>query len=100
MTARDAANATDNGGTDTLAGLVAAKKPIICENQTFALCAGASCFVFNNVAYCTCDIKKCPSSDDLGHFVSVRKGGSGSSVGDVMRPAGDAASGGWRWSGV
>jgi hypothetical protein len=40
----------------------------------------------------------CPSSDSLGHFVSLRKGGSGSSVGDVMPPAGDAASGGWRWS--
>ena len=42
--------------------------------------------------------QNCPSSNSLGQFVSVRKGGSGSSVGDVMRPAGDAASGGWRWS--
>jgi hypothetical protein len=46
------------------------------------------------------DIAECPSSDDLGHFVSVRKGGSGSSRFDVMRPAGDAASGGLRWFGV
>lgn len=30
----------------------------ICNNQTYALCATASCFVFNGVAYCTCDIKK------------------------------------------
>jgi bifunctional non-homologous end joining protein LigD len=44
------------------------------------------------------DYGDCPSSDSLGHFVSLRKGGSGSSVGDVMPPAGDAASGGWRWS--
>jgi adenine-specific DNA-methyltransferase len=43
-------------------------------------------------------VADCPSSDSLGHFVSLRKGGSGSSCGDVMPPAGDAASGGWRWS--
>ena len=43
---------------------------------------------------------ECPSSDELGHFVSVRKGGSGSSGCDVMPPADDAASGGLRWSGV
>jgi hypothetical protein len=30
----------------------------ICHDQTYALCAVASCFVFNEVAYCTCDIKK------------------------------------------
>ncbi len=29
----------------------------ILENQTYALCATASCFVFNNVAYCKCDVK-------------------------------------------
>ena len=43
---------------------------------------------------------QCPSSDELGHFVSVRKGGSGSSGCDVMPPADDAACGGLRWSGV
>ena len=30
----------------------------ICHDQTYALCAVASCFVFNGLAYCTCDIKK------------------------------------------
>ena len=30
----------------------------ICHDQTYALCAVASCFVFNNVSYCTCDVKK------------------------------------------
>jgi hypothetical protein len=30
----------------------------ICHNQTYALCAVASCFVFNGVAYCTCDVEK------------------------------------------
>ena len=28
-----------------------------CLNQTYALCAVASCFVFNEVAYCRCDVK-------------------------------------------
>jgi hypothetical protein len=37
---------------------LAQDKPMICENQTYALCAGASCFVFNDVAYCTCNVKK------------------------------------------
>jgi hypothetical protein len=29
----------------------------ICKGQTYALCAVASCFVFNGVAYCKCDVK-------------------------------------------
>lgn len=29
----------------------------ICKNQTYALCATAKCFVYDNVAYCKCDIK-------------------------------------------
>lgn len=29
----------------------------ICKNQTYALCAAASCFVFNEVSYCKCNIK-------------------------------------------
>jgi hypothetical protein len=29
----------------------------ILDNQTYALCAVASCFVFNGVAYCKCDVK-------------------------------------------
>jgi hypothetical protein len=28
----------------------------ILNNQTYALCAVASCFVFNEVAYCECDV--------------------------------------------
>ena len=28
----------------------------ILDNQTYALCATASCLVFNEVAYCTCDV--------------------------------------------
>lgn len=30
----------------------------ICHDQTYALCAVSSCFVFNGVAYCTCDVKQ------------------------------------------
>ena len=29
----------------------------VCAGQTYALCAVASCFVFNEVAYCKCDVK-------------------------------------------
>jgi hypothetical protein len=29
----------------------------VCKGQTYALCAVASCFVFNEVAYCGCDVK-------------------------------------------
>jgi hypothetical protein len=29
----------------------------ILHNQTYALCAVSSCFVFNEVAYCKCDVK-------------------------------------------
>jgi hypothetical protein len=29
----------------------------ICENQTYALCAVASCFVLNGLSYCKCDVK-------------------------------------------
>jgi hypothetical protein len=29
----------------------------ILDNQTYALCAVASCFVFNGVAYCKCDVE-------------------------------------------
>jgi hypothetical protein len=31
---------------------------VICEDQQYALCAAASCFVYNGLAYCKCDILK------------------------------------------
>src|SRR5487761_1472988 len=31
---------------------------VICNNQKYALCAEASCFVYNFVAYCQCDVKR------------------------------------------
>jgi hypothetical protein len=37
----------------------AASKPFtICDDQTYALCATATCTMFNNVAYCRCDVEK------------------------------------------
>jgi len=36
----------------------------ICRNQTYALCATAQCFVFNQVSYCKCDI-------ELGNSISL-----------------------------
>lgn len=30
----------------------------ICQDQTYALCATARCFVFNEVAYCRCDVER------------------------------------------
>jgi hypothetical protein len=31
---------------------------VICENQRYALCAEASCFVYDQVAYCKCDVRQ------------------------------------------
>ena len=38
---------------------------VVCENQPYALCAEASCFVYDGVAYCKCDIKR-------GHSISLQ----------------------------
>jgi hypothetical protein len=42
--------------SEDLAQLLGQDKPAICPNQTYALCAGASCFIYNKVAYCTCEV--------------------------------------------
>jgi hypothetical protein len=42
----------------------------------------------------------CPSSDDLRQFGCFQEGGSGSSVVEIKRHAGDAANDDLRWSGV
>jgi hypothetical protein len=31
---------------------------VVCQDQTYALCAAASCFIYNLVAYCQCDVMK------------------------------------------
>ena len=40
----------------------------VCRKQIYALCATASCFVFNGVAYCTCDVKKGKSISESFEF--------------------------------
>jgi hypothetical protein len=42
----------------TVAALGAEPPFVICQNQQYALCAEASCFVYNGLAYCECDIMK------------------------------------------
>ena len=81
LTARGPAHGADGGGADPLAGLLARDTPVICQDQTYALCAGASCFVFNDVAYCTCDVKKgnsisSPFRYDGGYVCSVNAEGA------------------------
>jgi hypothetical protein len=55
-----AAAAPIQGGTGPEGSAVAASRGVfkICHDQTYALCATASCFVFNGLAYCTCDVKR------------------------------------------
>src|SRR5713101_6370055 len=31
---------------------------VVCENQPYALCAEASCFIYDGASYCKCDIKR------------------------------------------
>jgi hypothetical protein len=49
--------AGDSGGAADSAKSTSPKFFKICKGQTYALCATASCFVFNGVAYCQCDVK-------------------------------------------
>lgn len=56
---------------------VAAPEPpfVVCHDQRYALCASASCTVYNGVAYCTCDVMK-------GDSISLQL--------DVATPTGEA----------
>ena len=79
LTTGGSARAAD-GGADPLAGLLARNAPVICRDQTYALCAGARCFVFNDVAYCGCDVRKgnsvsSPFNFDGGYVCSVNAAG-------------------------
>jgi len=44
-------------GFDPLSAPDAEPPFAICRNQRYALCAAASCFTYNLVAYCKCDVK-------------------------------------------
>jgi hypothetical protein len=53
----------------------------ICTGQTYALCAVASCFVFNGLSYCKCDVKtgdsiSLPFNFDGEDVCSVNAGGA------------------------
>lgn len=81
---------------DTLAGLalllgLLAAAPVqaqaadpfaICTKQRYALCAAASCLVYNEVAYCKCDVefgKSISAADtiDEGNICTVNRAGYG-----------------------
>ena len=49
--------ATAEALPDPVAGPVDPSLFKVCRDQTYALCATARCFVFNQVAYCRCDVK-------------------------------------------
>src|ERR1700680_1932405 len=54
----------------------------ICQNQRYALCAEASCFVYDGVAYCKCDIK---SGDSISLQLTYSTPGGERNVCDVNR---------------
>ncbi|MEO8604101.1 MAG: hypothetical protein ABI629_16115 [bacterium] len=64
-----------------VAGLGAEPDPFaICKKQRYALCATASCLVYNEVAYCSCNIKSGSSiseSDEIstGNICAVNQQG-------------------------
>ena len=56
--------------------------PVICKKQRYALCAAASCLVYNQVAYCKCDVKfgrsiSVPYRIEDGDICAVNKQGYG-----------------------
>ena len=55
---------------------------VVCENQRYALCAEASCFVYDGVAYCKCDIK---SGDSISLQLSYSNAAGEQNVCDVNR---------------
>lgn len=66
-----------------LCGSGAAAEPepfAICEKQRYALCAAASCLVYNDVAYCECDVRfgasiSVPFTIDAGDICAVDRQG-------------------------
>jgi len=77
----------------------------ICSGQTYALCAVASCFVFNGLSYCKCEVKSGDSIslpfnfDDGEDVCSVNSEGADNGYmvstfslpGSVVAPNGDKA---------
>ncbi|MCK6554936.1 hypothetical protein L6Q96_10205 [Candidatus Binatia bacterium] len=65
------------------AGSAGAAEPdsfAICKKQRYALCAAANCLVYNEVAYCKCDVKvgasiSLPYTIDEGNICAVNRQG-------------------------
>ena len=55
---------------------------VVCQNQQYALCAEASCFVYDGVAYCKCDILK---GDSISLQLSISSRAGEQNVCDVNR---------------
>jgi hypothetical protein len=55
---------------------------VVCKNQRYALCAEASCFVYDGVAYCKCDVK---NGDSISLQLSYSSPGGERNVCDVNR---------------
>jgi hypothetical protein len=73
---------------------------VICKKQRYALCAAASCLVYNEVAYCKCDVKFGSSisiADDIeqGDICAVNKKGyfNGYMMSTYSLPAGVVSGG-------
>ena len=55
---------------------------VVCEDQRYALCATASCFVYDGVAYCKCDIER---GDSISLQLAYQSRGRERNVCDVNR---------------
>jgi|GEM_PF-1458094 len=56
-TTSTAPTASPPGGADADIAAASAQTGLsICRNQEYALCTGVQCFVYNNVAYCRCNL--------------------------------------------
>jgi hypothetical protein len=99
------AKADEGLGSPALGAAASSSKFRICRNQTYALCAAASCFVFDKIAYCRCDVKSGDSIslafdyDDHRNVCTVNAAGAAngymvstfSPPASVLRPRGDQA---------
>ncbi len=67
---------------DAQAPLAAEPPFVICQNQRYALCAEASCFIYDGVAYCKCDIMR---GDSISLQLSYTSPAGEQNVCDVNR---------------
>jgi hypothetical protein len=75
--------ATVSAFAGDLTSPAAAETPfVICRNQRYALCAAATCFVYNQVAYCKCDVEH---GDSISLQLSYSSPAGSRNVCDVNR---------------